>query len=151
MFHPFSQKTFSLLNTIPLSVPPVWPDSLFPSKWNPRQYFTRLARKSFPVKMQSSSMFHPFSQKIFARQNAILVNVPPVNRNIFSSQNAILINVPPVWPENFFQSKCNTHQCSTRLTRKSFPVKMQSLSMFHPFSQKIFARQNAILVNVPSV
>jgi hypothetical protein len=82
--------------------------------------------------MQSSSVFHSFGQKACSRQNAILVSVPPV------------------CPESLFPSVCTPPQCSTHWARKYFPVNLQSSSVFHPFSQKIFSRQSAILVSVSS-
>jgi hypothetical protein len=94
--------------------------------------------------MQSSSMLHPFSQKIFSRQSAILLSVPPFSQKIFSRQSAILLSVPPfsqkIFPrqnaillsvppfsqKNLFPSRCSPRQCSTCLARKSFSVNMQS-------------------------
>ena len=133
MFHPFYQKVFSSQSAILLNVPPVEPENLFLSVCNPPQYSTHCTRKSLPVSLQSSSIFHPLCQKVF------------------SCQSAILLSVPPIVPESLFLSVCNTLQCSTRFTRKSFPLSLQSSSVFHPFGQKDFPRQNAILVSVLSL
>jgi hypothetical protein len=76
VFYPFGQKIFSLQYAIPLSVPPVWPENLFPSICNPPQCSTCLAIKSVPFNMQSPSVFHPFGHIFISRQSAVLVSVP---------------------------------------------------------------------------
>ena len=188
MFHPFYQKAFSCQSAILFSVPPAVPESLFTSICNPPQCSTRCTRKSFPVSLLSSSVFHPFYQKVFSCQSAILFSVPPavpeslflsvcnplqcstrctrksfpvslqsssvfhpLSQKVFSCQSAILFSVPPAVPESLFPSICNHPQCSTRSTRKSFPVSLQSSSVFHPFYQKVFSCQSAILLSVPPV
>jgi len=98
VFHPLVKKS-SCQSAIPLGVPPVCSDSLFPSICNPRQCSTRLVRKPVPVNIQSSSVFHSFGQKACSRQYTILVSVPPV------------------WSESLFPSIYNPRQCSTRLVR----------------------------------
>jgi hypothetical protein len=112
VFYPFSQKIFSRPYAIPLSVPLVCSDSLFPSICNPRQCSTHLARKSFPVNIQSPSVFHSFGQIVFSRQYAIPSVFHWFGQIVFSRQYAVPLSVPPVWSYSLFLSICSPRQCS---------------------------------------